>query len=113
MFLRNETEEQNESLIHEIPYNENLPSSSSNTEQIIVFPYVGPPGAGPGLLGSKPGSGKLEYLVALERHANSLKSALAIAATLNGLKNRNVHDEVVCNSICNIENEDLARYRQD
>lgn len=73
----------------------------------IIFPYIGPPGSGPGLLGSRPGSLKTEYLVALEHHANSLKNALTIAAALkNGTwKNKDLDVEVVYDSICDIESE--------
>ncbi|GFX29665.1 uncharacterized protein TNCV_2749991 [Trichonephila clavipes] len=66
MFLREyDAKEQNTSVDQEKSYIDKMPSSC-NTEQAIIFPYIGPPGTGPGLLGSKPGSDKLEYLTALE-----------------------------------------------
>ncbi|PRD29094.1 UNVERIFIED_CONTAM: hypothetical protein NCL1_30471 [Trichonephila clavipes] len=68
MFLREyDAKEQNTSVDQEKSYIDKMPSSC-NTEQAIIFPYIGPPGTGPGLLGSKPGSDKLEYLTALEHH---------------------------------------------
>lgn len=60
--------------------------SSPLIPQAIVFPYVGPPGSGPGLLGSRPGSGVTEFLIALEHHAASLKSALQV---VHALKSKN------------------------
>ncbi|GFT27548.1 uncharacterized protein NPIL_333551 [Nephila pilipes] len=106
MFLReDDAEEQNTSVNQEKSYINKMPSSSSNTEETITFPYIGPPGTGPGLLGSKPGSDKLEYLTALEHYATSLKSALAIAATLRNLKSRELDVEIVYESICDIESE--------
>ncbi|KAF8792163.1 uncharacterized protein LOC129969158 isoform X2 [Argiope bruennichi] len=118
MFLKDETEKQNLSSSQENSSDDQMPSFSYNTEQTIMFPYVGPPGAGPGLLGSKPGSGKLEHLIALEHHASSLKSALAIAATLKGVKTR-LNAELIYDSACDFENEwksfseSIARPRQE
>ncbi|CAL1271899.1 unnamed protein product [Larinioides sclopetarius] len=118
MFLKDETEKQNLPSSQEKPSNEQMPSLPCNTEQTIMFPYVGPPGAGPGLLGSKPGSGKLEHLIALEHHASSLKSALAIAATLKGIKTR-LSTELIYDSVCEFESEwksfseSIARPRQE
>ncbi|GFQ72798.1 uncharacterized protein TNCT_88391 [Trichonephila clavata] len=105
MFLREyDAKEQNTSVDQEKSYIDKMPSSC-NTEQAIIFPYLGPPGTGPGLLGNKPGSDKLEYLTALEHYATSLKSALAIAATLRNLKSKDLNVEIVYESLCDIESE--------
>lgn len=45
---------------------EKLSSSPSSMTQAVIFPCIGPPGSGPGLLGSRPGAIKTEYLIALE-----------------------------------------------
>ncbi|KAG8194948.1 hypothetical protein JTE90_021409 [Oedothorax gibbosus] len=101
MFLRNIPDQQSGL---EGECDENV-DKSPNPEQSVVFPYRGPPGSGPGLLGSKPGAVKLEYLIALEHYAASLKSALIIAATLKNEKNKDLDIDMVYNSICAIENE--------
>ena len=45
---------------------ENISSSPSSMAHAIIFPCIGPPGSGPGLLGSRPGAIKTDYLIALE-----------------------------------------------
>ncbi|XP_071036665.1 uncharacterized protein [Parasteatoda tepidariorum] len=101
MIIENASEQQDEYEVQEPTPVEVRPLSPSKSPQCIVFPYIGPPGAGPGLLGSRPGVGNIEYLVALEQHATSLKSALAIAASLQNTKNKNVDVEIIYDSIYN------------
>lgn len=48
-------------------------NSASPVSQSIIFPYIGPPGSGPGLLGSRPGAVKTEHLIALEHVSCCLK----------------------------------------
>lgn len=50
---------------------EKINNSPSSTTQTIIFPCIGPPGSGPGLLGSRPGVMKTDYLAALE-HVSSV-----------------------------------------
>lgn len=52
-------------------YDEKLNNSSSPVSPII-FPCIGPPGSGPGLLGSRPGALKTDYLIALEHVSYTL-----------------------------------------
>lgn len=84
---------------------EKINNSATPVAQAIIFPYIGPPGSGPGLLGSRPGAVKTEYLLALEHHASSLKSALTIAANLKNERNKDLDVEGVYDSICVIESE--------
>lgn len=76
---------------------EKLSSSPSSMTQAIIFPCIGPPGSGPGLLGSRPGAIKTEYLIALE-HVRFLflsKRIMRVTLLITFVKMKAIKD-VIC-----------------
>ncbi|KFM65700.1 hypothetical protein X975_14541, partial [Stegodyphus mimosarum] len=105
MFQGGITERRNKYYSKEQYNSDERRNNSSLNAQNMIFPYIGPPGSGPGLLGNRPGAGKTEYLIALEHYAAGLKRALTIITELKNKKNKDVDVELECDSVCSIESE--------
>lgn len=71
MFHGEKVEKDHKNAKKDVFNDEKLNNSSSPVAPNIIFPHIGPPGSGPGLLGSRPGVLKTEYLIALE-HVSAL-----------------------------------------